>query len=176
MNPAGNPTDDYWSSSTSGELAARDQPATTEYERDRFAYRVALEQMRRQPKMFLVASTVRIGRLWSPLPHQLTATESSSQRWLRYLTASWYLVIYLLALIGLWRLRRVLLRQPWLWGLLLLIALSGVHLLFWSNIRMRAPLMPWITLLAAAACSRGLPTERPHLSPTAGKSPSPKGP
>ena len=128
--------------------------STTEYERDRFAYRVARHQISQQPGMFLLASLVKVGRLWSPLPHQIDPAESNRGRWLRYLIASWYAASYLLALVGLYRLRGQILRRPWLWGLLLVITLTAVHTLFWSNIRMRAPLVPWIALLVAAGCRR----------------------
>ncbi|MFP6575958.1 MAG: hypothetical protein VB912_12440, partial [Pirellulaceae bacterium] len=150
MRPDGDPTRDYWSPSALPEPA--DTRSTTEYERDRFSYRVARHQISQQPKMFLLASLVKVGRLWSPLPHQIDPAESNRGRWVRYLIASWYAASYLLALVGLYRLRGQILRRPWLWGLLLVITLTAVHTLFWSNIRMRAPLVPWIALLVAAAC------------------------
>jgi len=156
MRPDGDPTKDYWASSALPEPA--DTRPTTEYERDRFSYRVARHQISQQPRMFLLASLVKVGRLWSPLPHQIDPAESNRGRWLRYLIASWYAASYLLALVGLYRLRGQILRRPWLWGLLLVITLTAVHTLFWSNIRMRAPLVPWIALLVAAAC-RGEPAE-----------------
>ncbi len=151
MRPDGDPTIDYWSPSTVTEPT--DNRPTTEYERDRFAYRVARHQIGQQPKMFLLASLVKVGRLWSPLPHQIDPAESKRGRWLRYLIASWYSASYLLALISLYRLRGAVARQPWLWGLLLVITLTAVHTLFWSNIRMRAPLVPWIALLIATGCA-----------------------
>lgn len=156
MRPDGNPTIDYWASSALPEPA--DTRPTTEYERDRFAYHVARHQISQQPKMFLHASLIKVGRLWSPLPHQIDPAESKRGRWLRYLIASWYSASYLLALISLYRLRGAVARRPWLWGLLLVITLTAVHTLFWSNIRMRAPLVPWIALVVAAGCS-GRPAE-----------------
>jgi len=154
MDPDGDPTKDYWKISTTTEPAS--SRSTTEYERDRFAYRVARHQMSQQPGLFVVASLVKLGRLWSPLPHQVDPTESTKGRWIRYLIASWYSASYLLALISLYRLRGAILERPWLWGLLLVITLTAVHTLFWSNIRMRAPLVPWIALLVAVSCSGGL--------------------
>ena len=174
MHPDGNPGDDYWSTSNSAEPPTETHPPSSEYDLDRFQYRVALSQMQKQPKMLLIASLVRLGRLWSPLRHQTEPDESSFEQLLRYLVASWYLLSYLLALIGLYRLRRSILQQPWLWGLLLVVALSGVHTLFWSNIRMRGPFIPWIALLAAAAWYRGERGElaRGSTSPPAGDSKS----
>jgi hypothetical protein len=43
----------------------------------------------------------------------------------------------------------------WLWGLLLMVALTAVHSVYWSNMRMRAPAMPIVYLLFAAGC-RGI--------------------
>jgi len=39
----------------------------------------------------------------------------------------------------------------WLWGLLLAGSFTAVHAVYWSNIRMRAPLMPLVALAATAA-------------------------
>ena len=85
------------------------------------------------------ACLYRITQLWSPLPHKLTADESTGRRWLRYGTAAWYVGVYLLAAIGVWRLRWRLLQQPWVWGVLLCFAFTSVHTLYWCNLRMRAP-------------------------------------
>jgi len=41
--------------------------------------------------------------------------------------------------------------DPWIWGLLLCLAFSLAHVFFWSQIRMRAPLMPFV-YLAALSC------------------------
>ncbi len=152
MAPFDEPHKDYWSTDVTH---SNDQSVSTatEYETDRFAYRVAGHQIMQQPGMFMWASLVRVGRLWSPLPHQVNPNESSGSRWLRYLAAGWYGVLYLLALTGLFRLRLTVLREPWVWGLLLVVTLTTVHSLFWSNIRMRAPLIPWLSLLATAGVS-----------------------
>jgi len=37
--------------------------------------------------------------------------------------------------------------------LAVLVALSGVHTLFWTDVRMRAPVVPAIALIAASAVS-----------------------
>ncbi len=44
---------------------------------------------------------------------------------------------------------------PWLWGLLLVLCLSAVHAVYWTDMRMRAPVMPVVALAAAAGlCCR----------------------
>jgi hypothetical protein len=70
---------------------------------------------------------------------------------LRYATAVWYCSVYLLAAISIWRLRWKLLDPPWVWGLLLCLAFTAVHTFYWTNLRMRAPLMPFVAIVAAAA-------------------------
>lgn len=46
------------------------------------------------------------------------------------------------------------LAQTWLWGLLLVLSFTAVHTVYWTNMRMRAPLMPVVALAAAAAVGR----------------------
>ena len=57
------------------------------------------------------------------------------------------------------RARRFPWRSTWGWGLLLVLLFTAVHTVYWSNIRMRAPLMPLVVLAAVAGggvlCERG---------------------
>jgi hypothetical protein len=131
-----------------------DSPAG-ELSRDAFAYDYAHDAMHENPTMVAVAALYRVGQLWSPMPHKLTADDSTSRRALRYPTAVWYCSVYVLAAVGAWRLRRRLFRQPWVWGVLLCLAFTAVHTLYWSNLRMRAPLMPFVALVAAAGVMTG---------------------
>jgi hypothetical protein len=130
---------------------------------DRIANVLARSFIREHPHQFISASLYRIRQLWSPLPHKLTANESTGRRLLRYATAAWYCGVYLLAAIGIWRLRRRLLQPPWLWGVLLCLAFTAVHTFYWTNLRMRAPLMPFIAIVAAAAIPRTIATASPLL-------------
>ena len=117
---------------------------------DRINYAMAWQTIRLQPAMMAYASLVRIGRLWGLVPHQLQADESALTRIARYGTGCWYLLLYSLAFLGLVKLQRNLGKTPWIWGVLLCLSWTAVHLLFWSNLRMRAPLVPFLALLAAA--------------------------
>ncbi|WP_162006568.1 ArnT family glycosyltransferase [Roseimaritima sediminicola] len=120
---------------------------------DALAYEAAKATIRRQPAMFLWSSVVRLGRLWSPLP-LATAERQGAARWI---VALWYIAVLLAALWGLWRLwgrGRGVWHPTWLAGVLLCVALSGVHAVYWSNLRMRAPAMPVIALLAASVLAR----------------------
>ena len=55
-----------------------------------------------------------------------------------------------LALWGAWSLGRRLLSEPWVFGLLLAVALTAAHTVYWTDLRMRAPLGPVLSLAAAA--------------------------
>ncbi|MHB8969181.1 MAG: hypothetical protein ACYC3X_04440 [Pirellulaceae bacterium] len=125
-----------------------------EVEADRGLYELARQTIRQQPQMFLYASLVRVGYLWSPFPHRLDAEESTRVRWSRWMVAAWYLGVFMLAAVGLGRLGASAVQVPWVWGGLLILALTLVHAVYWTNMRMRAPLMPVVDLAAAAACCR----------------------
>jgi hypothetical protein len=128
--------------------------AVNEENDDRFAYALAWRYVGDHPGWFAYACVVRIGRLWQGIPHQLSADESLARRIARYLVGVWYGGVFLLALAGVLALGGRLFRLPWLWGVLLCITFTGVHSLYWSNMRMRAPLMPFVCLVAAVGAER----------------------
>lgn len=119
---------------------------------DRLAYDVAKATIQQQPGMFIWASLVRVGNLWSPLPH-VTDQRSAWQVWG---IGAVYLVVMASVLVGVWSLRWKLVSSPWIPGLLLAVALTAVHAVYWSNLRMRAPAIPWLSLLAVAGIARFL--------------------
>jgi hypothetical protein len=121
---------------------------------DRFLYGEAKDTIRDEPSTFLFSCCYRVVQLWSPLPHQLTADESMGRRLLRYTACVWYCAVYVLAAIGIWRLRWKLLRPPWVWGVLLCVAFTAVHTFYWTNLRMRAPLMPFVAMVAGAGVAQ----------------------
>lgn len=133
---------------------------------DRLAYQTAWENIRREPAMFAYACLVRVGRLWNVLPHQTTPDESASRRGQRIAVAIWYTLQFVLAALGAWSLGRKLLRAPWCYALLLLLSFTAVHLLYWTDMRMRAPLVPVIAVLAALGVAT-LATKRRLPSPDA---------
>ncbi|WP_347246618.1 glycosyltransferase family 39 protein [Thermogutta sp.] len=123
---------------------------------DRLAYDRAWKTIREQPGMFLYSCAYRLFQLWRPVPHQLDPHEPLSVRLARWGVGVFYLTEYLFALIGLLlvinRARREKNASAWsltVWGLGLAVTLSLVHTLYWSNIRMRAPLAPILAVWAA---------------------------
>ncbi len=114
---------------------------------DALAYQAARETIRRQPDMFVWSCIVRLGRLWSPLPHRTAARRGTAVT----AVAGYYLMLFTAVLVGGIRHRKELRRATWVAGILLAIAFSAVHLVYWSNMRMRAPVTPLLALLAAPA-------------------------
>jgi hypothetical protein len=125
--------------------------ANDELTRDQLATRLALEAIHEQPAMFLAASVKRLSRLWGWLPEQLAADESPARRAARYGSALVLACELILAVAGVWRLGRKLATPPWLNLTLMVLAFTATHAVFWTDLRMRAPLAPGIALLAAAA-------------------------
>ncbi len=127
--------------------------ARSELEDDQFAYSLAKHYIRAEPEMFVHACMVRVGRLWQLVPHKISADESTLRMAARWLVGCWYGVVFVLAVAALVVRRKQLLASPIVWGLLLCFAFTAVHSIYWSNMRMRAPLIPFVCLLAAAGCA-----------------------
>ncbi len=125
-----------------------------EIQRDRLDYQLAWQAIGREPARFARACLERIGRLWSPLPSRTDPRESGVHRAIRYLIGVWYAVWLGMAACGLVSLGRRAVRLPWLWGLSLCVVFTAMHAFYWSDLRMRAPLVPVICLLAAWGLSR----------------------
>jgi hypothetical protein len=104
--------------------------------------------MRDEPRMFLRACVYRLSRFWGVLPLALPQ-DTPRERMLRYAIAAFYSVELSLALLGAWHLRRDLRASPWLFALLLAASFTLVHTFYWTDMRMRAPVMPAVALAAA---------------------------
>jgi 4-amino-4-deoxy-L-arabinose transferase-like glycosyltransferase len=124
--------------------------ATTELADDSFAYALATRYISGSPTLFARACLYRIRRFWGWVPERRTPGETSGSRWLRWGIGGWYLLVTLAAVGGVLRLRARLMSPPWLWGMLLCLVFTAVHIIFWSNMRMRAPCLPFACLLATA--------------------------
>jgi hypothetical protein len=94
--------------------------------------------------------------------------------WIKFAMGCWYGTWLTLAALGLKRLAGLgvsdgaarLYQAAWIPGLALLVTLTTVHCLYWSNMRMRTPLMPTVYLLglAAAASRISPPPKQPSSS------------
>ncbi len=117
---------------------------------DRLAYESAMAAIQRDRGSFLRAVAWRIGRLHSPLPLRLAT--SQHRGWLRVMSVTaYYLVVHTLILVGLWRIRREFLWPRWAAWFALWCVLVSVHAFYWTDMRMRAPAVPGLAILASAA-------------------------
>lgn len=145
------PSLDYWDRAerlNTGMEVATQTISRTEVEEDRFAQELARQVIGNTPGQFLWSCGVRVGWLWRPIPQKLAAHETAGRRWQRYAVGLWYSALYLLVMMG----GKQLVNRSipsWKWGLLLGIATTVTHAVYWSNIRMRAPLIPVLALYAA---------------------------
>ncbi|MBV8316781.1 MAG: hypothetical protein JOZ53_17725, partial [Planctomycetaceae bacterium] len=93
------------------------------------------------------AALARLRRFWGVAP-----SDAVYPRKLRLATAAWTIPLWIALVLGLSR------RASWRWPKVaapaLLLALSAVHSVFWTDLRMRAPLVPVIALIAAG-CPAG---------------------
>ncbi|MCA9119586.1 MAG: hypothetical protein H6822_13765 [Planctomycetaceae bacterium] len=126
----------------------------TEFEDDDFAYSLAERYIRDDPGMFAYSCIIRVNRLWQLAPYRTTGSESTARMLMRILIGCWYGALFLLAIVAMSSLRSQMFGRPFIWGLLLCVAFTCVHTLYWSNMRMRAPLMPYVCLLAASGMAR----------------------
>jgi hypothetical protein len=119
---------------------------------DDVAGRLAWKTISENSSAFLVGCLARLGWFWALWPAETQAS------WLvRWLVALWYGAIFSLAIFaGM----REILRRPcsraislsvlWLPALGLIAGLTVIHSVYWSNMRMRGPIMPFIYLAAIA--------------------------
>jgi hypothetical protein len=96
-------------------------------------------------------------RFWGVAPVEGSGPQPS---WLRMGVAGFYLSQFAAAALGLlvvarsWSVR-------WIPPLLMVGAFMGVHLIYWTNTRMRAPIEPVIAVLAAVGACRAWSAIRP---------------
>jgi hypothetical protein len=132
-------------------VSTQEPTPAVEMARDRWMHRRAWEYMRAEPLTALRSSLTLAGRFWNIVP--LQTTNRTLPESLRWLIGAFYAVSFLGVLAGLVRLDR----HAWSrwWPLVLLIvSFSAVHTLYWSDMRMRAPLVPVLALLATRGIVR----------------------
>jgi len=113
---------------------------------DNALYDAALDTIANDPGGFLRACLYRLRRFWGLVP-----IEPSDKPGMRYAIGAWYFALFAYALAGLWQLGRSrrLWQSPWLFGLLLTLTFMAVHTVYWTDMRMRAPITSVVCLAAA---------------------------
>ncbi len=126
------------------EACARATEGMSEIDADRWMRDRAIETIRREPRTFLRASAARLGRFWGLAPSGAVYPQS-----FRTATSLWTVPLWAALMIGLVR------RENWRWprvvAISILLALSLVHTIYWTDMRMRASSVPAIALIAASA-------------------------
>jgi hypothetical protein len=140
-----------WQRGMLAEMDAELGPNADEVAGDRWQAAKAWRHIQNDPAGFGWAVWYRVRSLWSLSPRG--AAGESLPGVMRWLVAAWYATLFGLAMAGAviwWRERR-----PGFWVLLVFIAsVQGMHLVYWTDTRMRAPLHPVLALLAAVAVER----------------------
>ena len=115
----------------------------SEPEADRYLSAQVGNLARNRPVDFGRAILARLGHFWSLAP--AASVYSGGARWatMAWTIPLWAAVCVSLLQPGLWRWPRI--AAP-----LIAIGLTLVHALFWTDVRMRAPIVPAIALMAAA--------------------------
>ena len=156
FNISENPSYDFWGP------RAMVQPkviSRNEIERDRFAYEVAKYHISQQPKLFARSVVRRVGKLWSPLPNTGRVLQ-------RLAVGGWYLTLFIVVFWFSVRQSNQWLTTPMKLGIVMILAFTLVHAVYWSDMRMRAPLMPTLYLAAALALIPTPSTKSPAVDDT----------
>ena len=110
--------------------------------------------MLNEPLIAVRAGLSLVGRLWGLMP--MSTEDRAVSPVVSAAIGTFNAAVFGAMLFGLWRLTRD--EWPRWWPLpVLLVSFTLVHSLYWADMRMRAPLVPAIALLAARAfCGRHL--------------------
>jgi 4-amino-4-deoxy-L-arabinose transferase-like glycosyltransferase len=125
----------------------RETHGMSEPRADRYLKAQVWRLARERPGDFGRAILARLGHFWSVAP--AASVYPSSVRWA---TFAWALPLWVA--LGLGLVRRSLWHWPRIATPMIVLGLSLVHAVFWTDLRMRAPIVPAIALIAAGA---GLP-------------------
>jgi dolichyl-phosphate-mannose-protein mannosyltransferase len=135
-----------WQRSLESEMLQAGLARPDEVARDRWLAQRAKAWIVQHPREFREACWLRLRRFWNVSPSGADA--EGLLRVVRGGIATFYFLELFAAAIGIWRLRR----DEWSswWPLVCLtVSFSLVHLVYWSNLRMRTPVEPCLSLLAA---------------------------
>jgi 4-amino-4-deoxy-L-arabinose transferase-like glycosyltransferase len=144
-----NPGKDVWSSE--GLSAWRDPiehetRKMTEPQRDGEYYARAWAFIQQDPHAFIESSWLKLRRLWGLAPHEMYSPT------VRAAVGVFYAIVLALFALGLF------VGRCWRWPGVFLVAVplvfSLAHTFYWSNMRMRAPLVPVIAVFVGLAANR----------------------
>ncbi|MBW3542460.1 MAG: hypothetical protein KY476_19515 [Planctomycetes bacterium] len=157
-----------WQAALEDEMRAVNPPVIGEVARDRWMSRRAWEFIASHPGSFAQAASLRLRRFWNVAPLG-DAASAAGELWKRLANAAdlperraagdavaavvragvatFYGIVFFGAIAGLVVLART--KPPgWAVPILMIVCLAAVHAVYWSNARMRAPLVPAIALVS----------------------------
>lgn len=123
---------------------------TGELDRDRWMRGQALAHIAADSRSFVRACWLRVRRFWGLMPIEGASDQAA---WVRYGTGAFYTLTFLGAIAGVIHIVRQW-SARWMPSLLMIAGFMSVHLFYWTNIRMRAPLVPILAVLAALGWCR----------------------
>jgi len=150
-----------WDESTFfADWSRQSSAASHEIEQDLLARRIALKTIRERPFGFVKSSFARLLWLWAPWPNQGGNLSRAG-------VGAWYFSVYMASIIGLGVVIGTVRSDHsaatlWMPLLTLILSISIVHSVFWSNMRMRAACMPAVSILASFGV---IATLRPRPGP-----------
>lgn len=128
----------HWFDEVNTRLAGLPEPVA-----DRQLRRETLAFIASRPRDFARASLDRLSRFWALAPSGAVYGQT-----LRLLTAAWTLPLWLA--LGLSLLRGECRRWPRIVAPAIVLALTLVHCVYWTDLRMRAPIVPALALIVGA--------------------------
>ena len=127
-----------WWDSVNRETAGMSEP-----DADRYLRNQVMTLMRRQPADFARASLARLTHFWGVVP--VGSVYPAPARWA---TLAWTVPLFLALALGFFQ------KSLWAWprvvAPLAILGLTIVHAFYWTDLRMRAPIVPAIALVAAS--------------------------
>lgn len=136
------PSQRAWFVEITEKTAGMSEPAA-----DRALARDGWWMLRDRPRDFVRASIARLGRFWGIAP-----TASVHGRIVSRLTAVWTVPFWLACLAGL--ATPTARRWPAIGAVAVILGLTSVHAVFWTDMRMRSPIVPALALVAPLAAGR----------------------
>jgi hypothetical protein len=137
-----------WQVEQDRRLASLGIAKTDEMSRDAVLSELAKDWIINNPLKFIRSGVLRFQRFWACRPSESAGVPS----WLVQIIGAYYLGMLTMAAVGVVRWRR-----RWLecWTIpTIVLSLTLVHSVYWSNARMRSALVPVISVVAAAAVQR----------------------
>ncbi|MBR4751787.1 MAG: phospholipid carrier-dependent glycosyltransferase [Thermoguttaceae bacterium] len=129
---------------------------------DKWTRQEAQKTVSSSPQTFLYSCFIRVGELWRLVPNdvdRISSSKTSTRTYLRYAVGCFYAFELFFAFVGLFcgcmrrnyrksfNGSRRFLETPLLWGILLILSVQIPHLIYWTNMRMRAPLEAFLPIL-----------------------------